>query len=111
QIHSLNEGIGLHLASSLSHWTVIGACGLGGTKYDSIMLRRLALHDPFRAGETDLQIQVRGRSPALLRSVQKRKIGGRLLRRPKQDYPTPTVAGFCTASSDMRASGSGCSGN
>jgi hypothetical protein len=73
QIHSLNEGIGLHLASSLGYRTVIGTCGLGGTKYDSIMLRRLALHDPFRAVETDLQMQVRGRSPTLLRSMQKGK--------------------------------------
>ena len=33
---------------------------------------------------------------------RRRKIGGRILRRPKRDYPAATVADFCTAALTKR---------
>jgi hypothetical protein len=61
------------------------------------MLRRSALRHPVPARQTDLQIKFHGIDPPALPHASQKDVGGRLLRRPRQDYPAATVADFCAA--------------
>src|SRR3546814_8344001 len=61
------------------------------------MPRRLALGHAGPPGDADLPIKFHGIDLPALPARCRQDIGGRLLRRPKRDYPAATVVGFCTA--------------
>lgn len=61
------------------------------------MPRRLALGHAVPTGDADLPIKFHGIDLPALPARCRQDIGGRLLRRPKRDYPAATVVGFCTA--------------
>lgn len=64
---------------------------------DVEMLRHLTLAHAFRVSQPQLQIKVDGINPLALPTNCRKYVGGRLLNRPRQEYPIATVTDFCTA--------------